>query len=361
MGLKTYFNSAAHQAERDELPLLRTLIERYAEQRPFDGVAVVCGHLLVRNALVMVEALSAGGAQVILSRAHPTPADQEVRSELGRAGVEVHSVEGAVEMGSTYLDVGAVLGRANPPTGAAEITRTGVLHYERMRVPVVSADHSRAKLVEGFFGTGDGFRRAWRQLRPDDPLQGKLVVQFGYGKIGRGVAWRIREAGADLQIVDPDPGARARAEADGFHTLPSEPTSELHSVLAGAGVVIAVTSLPGGVGRSVPAKWLTQGAVLVNLGAEDEFGPDVPDEFILGRRGTPLNFHLSRPTANRYIDPSLAAHLLALEALLTADEDHPPGVHPLPDHMDRWVVHAWRKAHPEEDLTGIAADLGLAP
>lgn len=100
---------------------------------------------------------------------------------------------------------------------------------------------------------------------------------------------------------------------------------------------------------------------MVNLGAEDEFGPEVPDELLLGARGIPLNFHLSRPTANRYIDPSLAAHLLALEALLTAAEDYPPGVHPLPDPMDRWLIRSWRQANPNENITGIATDLGLAP
>lgn len=254
MGLTTYFESAAHQAEREELPLLRTLIQRYSEQRPSDGSTVVSGHLLVRNALVMLEALRAGGAQIILSRAQPTPIDHGIRAELVRPGVTVHSIGRAVEIGSIYLDVGAVLGRAKPPKGAAEVTRTGVLHYQGMRVPVVSADDSRAKLIEGFFGTGDGFRRAWHQLRPDDPLKDKHVVQFGYGKIGRGVAWRTHETGANVHIVDPDPQARARAEEDGFDARSSEPTQELHSTLASAGVVIAVTSVPGGVGRSLPTE-----------------------------------------------------------------------------------------------------------
>ena len=113
--------------------------------------------------------------------------------------------------------------------------------------------------------------------------------------------------------------------------------------------------------RQLPPAWLRHNRpVLVNLGAEDEFGPAFTDDEILGGRDLPLNFHLARPTENRYVDPPLAAHLLALEALLADPTRYPPGIHPLPTAMDAWVLESWRRAWPQEDLTGIGDELGLS-
>jgi adenosylhomocysteinase len=360
MGLFDLFREPAHRQERAELPILGALIQRYARQRPFLGQSIVFGHLLVRNSIVMVEGLAQGGAEILLCRAHPSPAETPILEDLRRHGVPVLDVETAARSGEWFLDVGAVLGRQRVPRGAAEVTRTGVVHYQHIACPVVSADDCRAKQIEGFFGTGEGFLRAWHQWRPQDPLEGRRAIVFGYGKIGRGVAHRLRQVPMHVTVAEADVAARSRAEREGFAVVSARPGEDLEQVLAQAEVVIAVTGRPGVIGASYPAAWFRRGgAVLVNLGAEDEFGPPFADEEILGGRGLPLNFHLARPTLNRYVDAPLAAHLLALEALLVEPERWPPGVHPLPAEMDAWVVQSWRTAYPEEDLTGIAEELRI--
>jgi hypothetical protein len=100
--------------------------------------------------------------------------------------------------------------------------------------------------------------------------------------------------------------------------------------------------------------------VLVSLGAEDEYGPAFSEDEILGGTRVPLNFHLAQPTLNRYVDPPLAAHLLALEAYVRDPGAYPVGVHPLPAEMDNWLLREWRKAWPDEDLEGIGEELGLS-
>jgi adenosylhomocysteinase len=360
MSLADLFEEPACREEKRDLPILRALTERFNREHPFEGAPVVVGHLLVWNSIPVIEALWRGGARIVLAEAHPSPASIPVRQRLEFHGIPVLAVEDAVRAGEWFLDVGAVLGRVRKPRGAAEVTRTGVLHYRRLACPVVSADDCRAKRIEGFFGTGEGFLRAWRQLRPHDPLPGKRVVLFGYGKIGRGVAQRLRSAGLQVSVAEVDVRARQRARQEGFESLDGRASSALESALASAEIIIAVTGLPGVLGRELPAGWLRRNrAVLVNLGAEDEFGPPFGDEEILGGRSLPLNFHLARPTQNRYVDPPLAAHLLALEALLTNPSRYPPGVHPLPPAMDAWVLETWRKAWPGEDLRGIGEELGL--
>jgi len=361
VSLEAFFESPAHAGQRAGLPILRALIDRYTSERPFAGRTVVFGHLLVRNSMVVVEALWRGGAEVVLCEAHPSPAEAEVRGELERLGVPVLPIAAAAEAGAWFLDVGAVLGRRRTPRGAAEVTRTGVLHYRHIPCPVISADDARSKRIEGFFGTGDGFVRAWRQLRPDEPLEGKTVVVFGFGKIGRGVAHRLRRLPMRVTVVEADESARRRAWGEGFAVVADDDPA-LEGALAEAEIVIAVTGRPGILGATVPADWFRRNRpALVNLGAEDEFGPAFADDEIVGGRHLPLNFHLAEPTLNRYVDAPLAAHLLALEALLRDPESWPPGVHPLPQAMDAWVVRTWRAAWPEEDLTGIAEELGLRP
>lgn len=360
MGLSNLFDEAAHRQERAELPILSALLRRYAAERPFQGRRVVCGHVLVRNSMVVVEALWVGGAEVILCRAHPSPAEAPILDDLRRHAVPVGGVDEAVRGGDWFLDVGAVLGRQRTPRGAAEVTRTGVLHYQTIPCPVVSADDCRSKRIEGFFGTGEGFIRAWRQLRPGDPLEGRAVVVFGFGKIGRGVAHRLRRLPMAVTVVEADAAAQQRAEQDGFAWVSARPGPPLERALAAADIVISVTGHPGVIGASYPAEWFrgTQTA-LVNLGAEDEFGPPFDDSEIVGGRTLPLNFHLDQPTLNRYVDAPLAAHLLALEALTREPERWSPGIHPLPSAMDDWVIRSWRAAWPGEDLTGIGEELGI--
>lgn len=358
MTLQDYFQTPEHIAEKADLPLLSAVIARYADERPLAGAQVVMGHILVRNSLVVAEALVAGGAALTIAQGFPSASSTAMLKELRAAGVEVLPNGDAVERGAYFLDVNAILGRLRTPSGAAEVTRTGVHHYRRIPCAVVSADDCNAKKIEGFFGTGDGFLRAWRMLRPDDPLAGKRMVQFGYGKIGRGVAHVSRRAGLQVTIAEVNAAVRARAEAEGFFTVYGEESADLQSALAEADIVLAVTGLPSVLSRTVPSEWLRANQpVLVNLGAEDEYGEHFSDEDILGGKAVPLNFHLANPTQNRYVDAPLAAHVLALEALLR--RTLPRGIHPLPTHMDEWLLTEWRRHWPDEDLSGIAEELGV--
>ena len=52
---------------------------------------------------------------------------------------------------------------------------------------------------------------------------------------------------------------------------------------------------------------LASGALLVNMGADDEFGPDVPPDRAVNEK-RPVNFLLREPTSTCYIDPTLALH-----------------------------------------------------
>ena len=259
-------------------------------------------------------------------------------------------VAAAAAAGDIFIDVNAVLGRARIPAFATEITRTGVVHYRYIPCPTLSVDDTRTKLIEASLGMGDSFVRAWEAFFGASSLRGAAIVQFGFGKIGRGIATAARQAGARMHIVDPRADALQDARALGFDAIAGEDANSVRGALATCAGVVAVTGIAGAVCAGVaPEILLANDPVLVNMGAEDEFGPDIASERVLGGKGVPPNFHLDQPTLNRYIDPSLAAQLMSVEWYVKYGDTIAQGVSPLPDEADTWLVRRWMRYWPNED------------
>src|SRR3954454_5573911 len=76
-----------------QMPVLRSIRERFARDRPLDGVRVgACLHITAETAC-LVRALPAGGAQVALAAATPLSTQDDVAEAL-RDGAEVHGRRG---------------------------------------------------------------------------------------------------------------------------------------------------------------------------------------------------------------------------------------------------------------------------
>lgn len=352
-GLTALSHTAAYRARAAELPLLDELAIRYADERPFADLRVVCGHVLVVNTLAAMRVLAMGGADVIFCDPFPSPVTRRIARELHACNIPVLSMDGAVDSADLFLDVTAVLGRRRLPRGAAEISRSGEHFYRDQACITVTVDSAQIKKIETFFGIGDGMCRAWNMMKPDVPLVGLRIAQFGYGKVGRGVAHVLRDAQAQVTIVELKGANHDLAVAEGFDTRQRADDAGLVMLLGKADVVVATTGVPNAIADCVPKAWQDRAEpVLVSLSAVDEFGAAVPPERVLGGKGKPLNFHLDNPTANRYVDPSLAAHLLALEEVVHRGAALGPGLHTLNDAADRWLLARWRARWPDEDLDG---------
>jgi hypothetical protein len=162
-----------------------------------------------------------------------------------------------------------------------------------------------------------------------------------------------------VTVVDISTAALQRATAEGFETVEAAPNKALQVALAKADIVLGVTGVPGAVGRLVPPAWLRANNPVLTVMGYEEFGPEFSESEILGGQHIPLNYYLKHPTLNRYIDATLAAQVLALEELVRYSEHYLPGIHPLPEAIDRWLLDSWRVLWPDEDLTGIEEDLGF--
>ena len=297
-----------------DYPALSAQTARWREERPLEGLRVLCGTPLFLNTTAQFAALLSGGADLEVVYSDDLGYDPSLPDFLRAVGIPVHyGADQAAASGAVYdavLDCGA-LNRALPVRlGYCELTRSGVNAYEANPPdkPVFAADSGRIKTIETVLGTGDGCLRGLRHVGIDP--DGKTVLLFGHGRVGKGIEHALTNAGASIRIADP---------AQGRPFVPS--------MLDGVDLVVTATGILHALAPFAPLL-LASGAVLVNMGADDEFGPDVPPErAVNGKR--PVNFLLEEPTATRYIDPTLALHNAGILELARAQDGSgiliPPG------------------------------------
>jgi adenosylhomocysteinase len=367
-----------------QMPVLRSIRERFGEQRPLEGVTVgACLHVTAETA-GLVRALTAGGARVALCAANPLATQDAVAAALAQLdGVEVFARHG--EDLDTYAGhVADVLDRAprvtlddgadllvtlhavrpdllEPLLGGTEETTSGLVRLRamqadgRLAVPVLAVNEARAERVfNDHYGTAqstlDGILRATNLL-----LAGRTVVVLGYGPTGRGIALRARGAGAQVVVCEVDPVAALDARMEGFEVMPSLKAAERGDVF------ITVTGAPGVLGAPHFER-MKDGAVLANAGhfdveidlaaLRDAAGGEgarvrplveqyrLPDGRSLNllASGRVVNLAAGEGHPASVMDLSFALQALSVEHLVTSEGTLAPGVQPVPDDIDREVA-----------------------
>jgi adenosylhomocysteinase len=268
------------------MPVLRSIRERFAGERPLVGVKVAaCLHVTAETANLM-HALVAGGAQAALCSANPLTVQDEVAAALVDAGVPVQARRGEDAAGYAQhvaalaewgpditLDDGAdllmLLHRwERPVLGGAEETTTGLLRLRRLEregqlaCPVIAVNESRTeRTFNDRYGTGqsalDGILRATNLL-----LAGHTLVLLGYGATGKGIAQRARGAGAHIIVCEVDPLRALEARMEGFEVMPVRAAAERGDLF------VTVTGSRAALGREHLER-MKDGAVLANAGHFD--------------------------------------------------------------------------------------------
>jgi len=362
-----------------QMPVLRSIRERFAAEQPLGGVVVAaCLHVTAETAN-LVRALVAGGAEVALCAANPLSTQDEVAAALVATGAAVHARRG--EDSDTYvahvaavaatgpqvtLDDGADLitflhsaGRTDGLLGGAEETTAGLLRVRALdedgalRCPVIAVNEARAERVfNDHYGTGqstlDGILRATNIL-----FAGQTVVVFGYGWTGRGVCLRARGAGAQVVVCEIDPLRALEARMEGFEVMPA-----LEAAARGD-VFITVTGSRD-VLRAEHLELMKDGAILANAGHFDveisiadlrklagdpvEVLPLV-EQYTIGDRklnllasGRVVNLAAGRGHPSAVMDMSFALQALTVEHLVGRGAELPHTVMPVPEAVDREVA-----------------------
>lgn len=328
------------------MPVLAQIRERFARERPLDGVRIGASLHVTAETANLVRALVTGGADVALCASNPLSTQDDVAAALvDRHGARVYAVQGedtdtyyrhittvvdgapqvTMDDGADLVSVihGARTDLLDGIVGGTEETTTGVLRMRALEAegalgfPVVAVnDAQTTRLFDNLHGTGqstlDGIVRATNVL-----LAGRTVVVLGYGWCGRGVAVRAKGAGASVIVCEVDPVRALQARLDGYEVMPA---------LAAAGRCDAFVTVTGDrdvLGAAHFAR-MRDGAILANAGHFDvEINlPELRDAAVQPPREV-------RPQVLEHVlDDGRRLHLLAHGRVvnLAAAEGHPAAV-----------------------------------
>ena len=231
-----------------EMPVLGQIRDRFAKERPFEGMRfVVCSHITTETANLAL-CLQAGGADSVLCASNPLSTQDDVAAALVDEGMPVFAIKG--EDADTYhkhimaaldhqphliIDDGADVVTAVHTSrkdvlenviGGTEETTTGIIRDQAMEkdgtlnFPIVAVNDADTKhFFDNRYGTGqstiDGILRATNML-----LAGKTVVIAGFGWCGKGLAMRMRGMGAQVIVTEIDPVKGLEAAMEGFRVMP---------------------------------------------------------------------------------------------------------------------------------------------
>ena len=312
-----------------EFPALAKQSERWKHSRPLAGRRIYDATPVFRNTLVKYYALQCAGAEVTAAVGANLPCDPEICRMLKNFNIRLADVPASAEKYDVVADCAGTSRHIVSRCGYVELTRSGLDYYENWQQPVFSADSGVLKKLETVLGTGEGFLRAMRQLGYDD-FNGRNVVVFGGGKVGRGVAHYAKTAGAAVTVID----LQKVALPENIEFVNGNDLPAVRQKIATAWCIVSVTGRAGAL-----AQWSRElndtSALIANMGVEDEFGSMLPDSRVLNRK-QPLNFILEEPTMLKYIDATMALDNYGIEKLLA--NTLAPGINFPEAELERSIV-----------------------
>jgi adenosylhomocysteinase len=370
-------------AER-EMPVLRSIRERFELERPLEGVRLVaCCHVTTETAN-LARALKAAGVDAVLIASNPLSTQDDVAAALvAEYGIPVFAIKG--ESPETYnrhvrmaldhepnliiddgSDVVATMVKERPELldriiGTTEETTTGLVRLRalekggRLTWPAIAVNDAQTKhFFDNRYGTGqstlDGVIRATNVL-----LAGRNLVVVGYGWCGKGVAMRGRGMGANVIVCEINPIRAIEAVMDGFRVMKMEDAAEVGDIF------ITVTGNRHVIDGKHFARMRDRAIVansghfdvelnLVALGemsrSRENLRPFV-DEYTLadsGRRivvlgeGRLINLAAAEGHPASVMDMSFANQALSCEYLVKNKGRLAPGLHLLPEEVDMEIA-----------------------
>ena len=369
-------------ADRD-LPVLASIRERFAAERPLEGVRIgACLHVTTETANLM-RTLKAGGADVVLCASNPLSTQDDTAAALVKYyDIPVFAIKG--EDAETYykhidavidtlpqitMDDGAdVVGRIHDLRkdaletiiGGTEETTTGVVRLAAMaaqgalQYPIIAVNEAKTKhFFDNRYGTGqstlDGIIRATNRL-----LAGRTLVVSGYGWCGRGVANRGRGMGAHVIVCEVDPLKALEAIMDGFEVMPAAEAAKRCDVwitVTGDLNVIdgpmfenmkdgAIICNSGHFNSEINIPWLEDHAVSHHTlrPLVEEYTLEDGRAIVLLADGRLVNLSCAEGHPASVMDMSFANQALSAEYMINHAAELEPGVYDVPEAIDNDIA-----------------------
>ena len=365
------------------MPILSTVRERFEADQPLASERIGMAMHVEAKTAALVEVLAAGGAEVAITGCNPLSTHDDVSAALDAIDGVTSYAERGVDDGAYYGAIEAVIDHEPTITvddggdlvfaihedypelletvvGGCEETTTGVHRLRAMdadgalEYPMFAVNDTPTKrLFDNVHGTGESALAAIA-MTTNLSWAGKTVVVAGYGYCGKGVAMKASGQNADVVVTETDSRRALEAHMEGYDVMPM-------AEAAREGDVFVTTTGNRDVIVEEHFEVMQDGAVLANAGHFDveididglaDLAVDSDEardgvqayELADGRRlhvlaeGRLVN--LAAPVALGHpvevMDQSFGVQALCVEELL--EGDYEPGVHDVPDEIDREVA-----------------------
>jgi len=367
------------------MPILNALREEFVDEQPLEGEVIAMAMHVEAKTANLVELLAEGGAEVAITGCNPLSTHDDVSAALDtHESITSYAVRG-VDDDEYYDAMHACV--AHEPTitvddgmdmvkliheeypdlidsiiGGAEETTTGVdrlramdadgeLHY-----PVFAVNDTPMKqLFDNVHGTGES-SLATIAMTTNLSWASKNVVVGGFGQCGKGVAKKAAGQNAHVIVCEVDPRKALEAHMEGYEVLPMQEAAK-------KGDVFITTTGNRDVITREHFEEMQDGVLLANAGhfdievnladlddlAVDRYevrdgveGFELPDGRVLNVIAEGRLVNLAAPIALGHpvevMDQSFGVQAVAVRELAENGERYDPGVHDLPDELDREVA-----------------------
>ncbi|MFB6095730.1 MAG: adenosylhomocysteinase [Halodesulfurarchaeum sp.] len=367
------------------MPILRALREDFEGDRPLADVTVGMALHVEAKTAALVETLADAGAEIAITGCNPLSTHDDVSAALDAHDHISSYAEHGVDEEAYYAAIEAVIDheptvtvddggdlvfriheehpeRIDSILGGTEETTTGVHRLRAMAAdgalsyPVIAVNDTPMKrLFDNVHGTGESSLSSIA-MTTNLSWAGKTVVVAGYGHCGRGVAKKAAGQNASVVVTEVDPRRALEAHMEGYDVKPM-------SEAAAEGDVFITTTGNRDVITREHFEVMPDGAILANAGHFDvEINLDELADMAVAERearegiqeyalpdGRRINVlaegrlvNLASPISLGHpvevMDQSFAVQAVSVRELVARGEDYEPGVHDVPDELDREVA-----------------------
>ena len=369
------------------MPVLNQIKNRFSKEKPLKDLTLgACLHVTKETA-ALVDALTAGGAQIALCGSNPLSTQDDVAAALAEKDVHVFAQRGqtteeyywCIDKVLDYkpvitLDDGAdLVGTLHSKRaeelenvkGGTEETTTGVLRLRAMekagslKYAIIAVNDAYTKyLFDNRYGTGqstiDGILRATNTL-----LAGKTFVVCGYGWCSRGIAMRAQGLGANVIVTEVNPLRALEAAMNGLRVMPIAEAAAIGDIFVTATGDINVI-------RKEHMQRMKDGAIIANSGhfnveislkdleelstAKRTMRPNLEEYTLKDNRklyllaeGRLVNLAAAEGHPSEVMDMSFANQALCVEYMAKTAK-MPPKVYTVPKDIDETVAELKLKA-----------------
>ncbi len=342
------FKLAHGKYKKEDMPFLTDLLDKAKKNKIYQGLKILHNTPLTIEAILKIEPLIIGGADVTVSCITLLPPQQEALQIIKEANIHLQIEHVFKEIYDIHLDCCGELLHTHPPRmGAVELTQTGSELYKNAKInyPLISVDDSSIKLLETFYGTGDGFVRAVQKFLGNE-MYGKSYVIFGFGKVGKGIVHVLKRYTNKIStVIDINTSVFNRQTYPNVEFISGTEIEKVKGVIKSAYCVVTATGVENVISKYYNFNKKDFGdAILTNMGADDEYGNNFTKDDVLFEK-KPLNFSLPEPTTMKYLDPVFYAHNIGIDVILSGKIQQ--GYNPFPEDISAEILTRWKQIHQE--------------